>query len=321
MLGEWWRRRRYRLVEGHTERREATQGESLTMKGPHPMTHTGFVSAVLLFLSACSWHRDALNLSPDEVFPVVVSPTGLEGKTNEELVDLLVVATDEGVVRGSVEWFEFIAVGENLEFADGAVHEPAFLFTLVAREIVRRGADILPLLIRHLSDSRPTKHSVSCDDPPGYVGQFSESYAASRWFVGPWPDSSMGRQFSGRYVLKVADLCYFAVGQIVNRHLPTYMVWPTANLYVFSPLEAPRLQKLVAADWGDLTKEAHRDSLLADLRDKKRSLGWSFQRLRFYYPEVVRALRERRDDIWTRIVECYDREKGPCWPHEEPRHL
>jgi hypothetical protein len=189
-------------------------------------------------------------------------------------------------------------------------------------ELVRRGPVALSQLIRHLDDRRPTKLEVG-DKPSGsQVGvdafmweSFSSEYdhRAPHWFDEtdlkhqPMP---MERAFTGRYTVKVADVCYVLIGQIVNRRLLSVRYQPSAGLIVNSPIESPILAEKVENDWGNADAETLCHSLLEDIRATNqpkrisraaytdRFVNPALERLRFYFPDTYKAL--EGDDLQKR---------------------
>ena len=184
-------------------------------------------------------------------------------------------------------------------------------------ELVRLGPVALPELLKHLDDKRPTKLQVGNDDSPGSSHQvgvdafsfsfFSDEYdpRSPHWFdqevltSGPRP---MEKDFHGRYTVKVGDVCYVLIGQIVNRHLLAVRYQPSGGLVVNSPIEAPALAERVRSDWGNVDAEILRASLLADIHAAnqprrisradytRRFVNPALERLRLYFPETYASL-------------------------------
>lgn len=176
------------------------------------------------------------------------------------------------------------------------------------RELVRRGAASLPALIAHLSDTRPTGLDVGLELDYGFIGQvYTDEYDprigvgcrssdclpenADEWFI----EMSCTQQclsFTGRYVVKVGDVCEVLIGQIVNRKLPSVRYLPSKNmLYVNSPIEQPSLVARIHKDWDETDSAGLEAALLEDLRvHPKRFLDGALRRLRFYYPKTYAAL-------------------------------
>ena len=189
-------------------------------------------------------------------------------------------------------------------------------------ELVRRGPLALPELIKHLDDRRPTKLEVGNKPSGRQIGvdvfmfmYFSDEYdpRVPHWFdvqeskKGPWP---MERSFQGRYTVKVGDVCYVLIGQIVNRHLFAVRYQPSAGLVVNSPIEAPVLVEKVKGDWGNADAEMLKVSLLTDIHAANhpkriskaeytdRFVNPALQRLRLYFPDTYAAL--EGDDLQKR---------------------
>jgi hypothetical protein len=191
------------------------------------------------------------------------------------------------------------------------------------RELVKRGPVALPELIKHLDDKRPTKLEV---------GRLPAPYAFSAKFFGDMYDPRV-RDWEPKgprhphppskaiwvndtyttYTLKVGDVCYVLIGQIVNRHLAAVQPVPTGLLVVNSPIEVPELLDLVKSDWGSGDAETVKASLLADIRstnyqvhaetvvNPKQQLfndqqhatyvvNPALRRLRLYFPDIYRVL-------------------------------
>lgn len=182
------------------------------------------------------------------------------------------------------------------------------------RELVRRGPVALPELIAHLNDKRPTKFEVGNKPSGKQVGVdrfmfmfFSDEYdpRVPYWWSKeesknvPQP---MGRSFEGRYTVKIGDVCYVIVGQIVNRRLLAVRYQPSAGLVVNSPVEAPVLVERVKNDWGQANAEVLKASLLEDIHATnhpkrisvaeytERFVDPALARLRLYFPDTYRSL-------------------------------
>jgi len=181
-------------------------------------------------------------------------------------------------------------------------------------ELVRRGPLALPELIKHLDDTRPTKLEVGNKPSGKQVGvdvfmfmYFSDEYdprvphwfSEEDWKSGPQP---MAKAFEGRYTVKVGDVCYVLIGQIVNRRLLAVRYQPSAGLVVNSPIEAPVLIEKVRNDWGNTDADILRKSLLEDVHATnhpkrisraeytERLVNPALARLRLFFPEAYNSL-------------------------------
>ncbi len=254
------------------------------------------IAAVLLRLDS---RRAAILLAVALV--VAIAPGISRAQELDALIDELTgVGSPTPGVDGMAWYSAFLADGAAPKFQGGVLGTPTPAVPPQMRELVRRGLAALPVLIRHLGDNRPTKLVVGGLLPEGgfYMFQyFSDEYdprvraadprkprsgASDRVFVG---------SFSGRYTVKVGDLCYVLVGQIVNRRLVAVRYQPSSGLVINSPLEAPDLIDRVEKDWSGLEAQGHKASLLADIQDDDapRSRA-ALIRLRFYYPDAYRTL-------------------------------
>jgi hypothetical protein len=192
------------------------------------------------------------------------------------------------------------------------------------RELVRRGPLALPELMKHLDDRRPTKLEVGNRDSASSSRQvgvdwfmfsyFSDEYDA-RLFnekeLGNRPrPMDMQKDFQGRYTVKVGDVCYVLIGQIVNRQLLAVRYQASGGVVVNSPIEVPALAEKVRNDWGHADAEMLKASLLADVRTaidpqqidqsayRTKVIHSALQRLRLYFPDTYNAL--EGDDLKKR---------------------
>jgi hypothetical protein len=180
------------------------------------------------------------------------------------------------------------------------------------RELVRRGPLALPELIKHLDDKRLTKLDVG-GSPPGSPGVFvykvfghtysprvRESQPPMRDAQPPEPPWTE-KTFTTTYTLRVGDVCYALIGQIVNRALQVVQNVPSGILPVNSPIVAPVLIEKVKNDWRSGEAETLKTSLLADIDVAdpkafnegiyvKSVVNPALERLRAYFPESYKSL-------------------------------
>ena len=152
-------------------------------------------------------------------------------------------------------------------------------------EIVSRGAASLPALLEHLADVRTT--GVKVRQPIAAFGAawFSDEYDP-RFPGAAYPvNQGMEVALPQPYTIRIGDLCYVAVGQIVNRHLYAVRYQPSTCVVVNSPVENPELANAARRDWGNCNTNDHIDSLLGDLGENSYREG-AILRLRYYYPFV-----------------------------------
>ncbi len=161
------------------------------------------------------------------------------------------------------------------------------------RALVRQGAAAVPFLVAHLDDRRATKAAV-----PGNIGfddrcDFNARTAKEdpNLPVPVGPGLSVRRP-GRQHVVTVGDLCFAALGPIVNRRFSVTVPMPGAWAPLTSPTESPALREAVKKEWAGLTPERHRDSLIDDfLRPDSdwRRIG-ACEALACYYPDALEPL-------------------------------
>lgn len=199
------------------------------------------------------------------------------------------------------------------------------------RALVRLGPQALPALVRHIDDRRPTGLRIGVTLKPGetYMGGqiFAQEYESRAHVYKadtlppfqdacPHDDCFAARDFEKPYTIKVGDICFTLIGQIVNRGLVAAHYQMTGWTLVNSPIETPALARSVRRDWAGVDADGLRDSLLADLRTPLRGpppgyksrlndplpyeesealtlhtlYAGALRRLRFYFPQTYKAL-------------------------------
>src|SRR5262249_17051070 len=95
-----------------------------------------------------------------------------------------------------------------------------------------------------------------------------------------------------KHTITVGDLCYVALGQILNRQFSAVRYQPTAIVIVSSPTMSPTLRKQVRADWTGLTESRHAASLVNDFLkpDSDERKRGAAERLAYYYPRYLEPL-------------------------------
>ena len=89
-----------------------------------------------------------------------------------------------------------------------------------------------------------------------------------------------------KYTFRVGDLCFAAIGQIVNRSLNPMRYQPTACVVINSPLHTPALADAVRQDWSGLTAEQHEAQLELDANSlASETAPDALKRLLYYYPQ------------------------------------
>jgi hypothetical protein len=152
------------------------------------------------------------------------------------------------------------------------------------RSLVKLGVKAIPALLDHLSDDRRTKVVVEHRGPVGglFVAQDDGEKA----------DEEFGKGFEAgkRYTVRVGDLCYVALGQIVNRGYIAVYYQSTACIYATCVPKCKQLRADLKKEWGGLTADKHRESLAKDLDFGEHVRTGASLRLAYYYPAAFEPL-------------------------------
>jgi hypothetical protein len=254
-----------------------------------------------------------------------------------ELIDRLAEESEQGLGFHSTAAAEgFAALDEEPRFVGGILGSQKPVTSPVFQELVRRGLAALPDLLEHLTDSDTTKLSVGHDGFFGAMWHADEYHPRHTDPQKQPPGVNTGREGrlnfegneprGGQYTVRIGDLCYVLVGQIVNRSLNAVRYQPTACLVINSPVENAGLAAAVKADWSGLTAEQHRESLTQDVYSLwPGAAPAAMQRLWFYYPDageplaqrlLARPLAQTRPDAWAFVTTTLLAEKDSSrWRH------
>lgn len=184
------------------------------------------------------------------------------------------------------------------------------------RKLVGLGPASMPYLLRALDDKTPTKLTVRHDGWSGVMSFAREMDSnpvnvSERRVLREWPhsDDLGSERTADSYTVKIGDVCFVAIGQIVGRRYRAVRYQPTACIVINSPVEDPALARAVRQIWaGDDPRKTLFDSLLTDYATEGifngESLdGWSVgsrlqiesaTRLLYYFPkETARMISDR----------------------------
>ncbi|MGP8174812.1 MAG: hypothetical protein ACLP7O_09730 [Terracidiphilus sp.] len=238
-------------------------------------------------------------------------------KTTEQLIDDLITIDGQSIgINSSAVYDGFLAEDAKGHFRMGVLGIETPAAAPQVRELVRRGPVALPELLRHLDDPRPTKLVVG-NDPQAKTRQvglnefmwemFSDEYdprtrpEISKGLPRRWPKTHE-IPFEGGYQVRVGDVCFVIIGQIVNRNLYAVRYQPSGGLIVNSPIHTPVLAEEARRDWGEVGPETLQSSLIGEIAmaHTPHSSDWDYfvrarafgalTRLRYYFPETYKAL-------------------------------
>jgi ankyrin repeat protein len=165
------------------------------------------------------------------------------------------------------------------------------------RKIVSRGAAAIPDLVAHLNDKRATKIKIEYDSAFGGMW-FAEEYDYNRRTR---TEKSQGinkdpfdedRKRETKHTVTVGDLCFVALGQIVNRNFNAVRYQPTAIIIINSPTSSESLRNAIKKEWGELTPAKHKTSLISDFKepDFEDRRTDAALRIGYYYPQELEPL-------------------------------
>jgi len=214
----------------------------------------------------------------------------------ERLIDKLAMVSEEGsgfqsMGRSSM----FLPTDSEAKFEGGIVGAPDVGEQETLTKLVSLGVIAVPSLLAHLEDSRATKLSIKHDMGMGGMASCDDYWPRYDEPVRQPKDVQLVNYYNGSklsgcenpYTLKIGDLCYVALGQIVNRPLVAIWYQPTMIIVVNSPILHPTVAAAARQDWSGLTKEEHAASLMHDAEHPKQFLTTedALKRLRYYYPD------------------------------------
>ena len=163
----------------------------------------------------------------------------------------------------------------------------------VLRRIVEQGVAAVPLLIDHLNDERKTAiPSVSALMSMSFADEYDFNRRTRLKAPAGVNRDTFGQKNPETYAITVGDLCFVALGQIVNRNFSCCRYYPSGGLVINSPTYSKSLRDQVIADFKDLTQDNHKKLLKEDfLRpDHEFRRIDAYRRLAFYYPSEVEDL-------------------------------
>ena len=147
------------------------------------------------------------------------------------------------------------------------------------RELVKRGAAAIPYLIDHLDDLRPTKVTINYERVALGGMFFEDEYDYNpRTTVAPEgvnrQDWNVRESHPCVHTVTVGDVCFVVLGQIVNRDFDAARNQPTGCVMINSPTYSAVLQQAIKKEWGNLSPEGHKASLIRDFQqpDSERRL-------------------------------------------------
>lgn len=171
----------------------------------------------------------------------------------------------------------FLPTDSKSEFQGGLLFQPPAVQSSPMRELVKLGLAALPQLLEHLDDGRRTKIRILA------WGNFYVDGDNEKCVGLDCPDREPN---SARcHVITVGDICYVAIGQILDQGYSAAMYIPSGNIFIRSPTHSVDLRKEIRAAWAGFTPAQHVDLLVQDM-SRMDSSSSAAKRLAYYYPDV-----------------------------------
>jgi hypothetical protein len=224
------------------------------------------------------------------------TPTSESSDVEALITELCEVNTPAAGPHGTAWASEFMALGEAPVFAGGMLGSSRPATHPAMRRLVQLGATALPGLLAHLEDARETKLVVLHDFMMGSMWHAHEYDPRVKESPYQQPiELSPVRQQTGSlksYTVRVGDVCYVLVGQIVNRQLAAVRYQPSACIVINSPVESPELAAACRKDWQGATVKDLEQALLVEAERDSMYFG-ALKRLCYYYPETGKKEAQR----------------------------
>jgi hypothetical protein len=226
----------------------------------------------------------------------IVAGVSADEQDIERLIDQLVEVSEPGfgysVFFSGSEFLPYENTGEMSTLVLGAEQAAR---SEALRKLVEVGAAAVPVLLRHIDDDRLIKMEplkgmewMSSDDEYDFNSRTTtqKPQGVNR----DWFKDSDDRP--DEHAVTVGDLCFVALGQIVNRQFSATRYQPTGGLVISSPTSSEAFRKVILDDWKGLTAERHKELLIEDFLkpDYEGRLTGAYLRLAFYYPDAVEKL-------------------------------
>jgi len=222
-------------------------------------------------------------------------PLSITAQAEEKLREIAVMPSQQlfgEFCRGGNEGIEgFIAdQGQVIPMDErGEAYRPRKNKVTPLAELVGLGPAIVPWLCLHLEDKREISLALHRKDY--YQGTVAYSYY-DRW--GGFPTRDPNGPFESPtldydWPLTLGDICFFALGQIVNRRFGALYMRVQEGPRLNAPSLFPSLTDQARSEWGKATVENVLTSLKRDLAKPDRldrSLG-ALRRLRLFAPNVI----------------------------------
>lgn len=198
------------------------------------------------------------------------TPAGAE--IDELIASLAEIDAPDIGFSGTLQGFDFAPLEDLSRIGVFTWTEHGLTRSKAFRKLVELGPLALPHLLRALDDKTPTRLVIKHEWFMGMMWFAQEldgnsAHPTEKRVLANWQDEDdfESMQTAGSYTVKVGDICFVAIGQIVGREYSAVRYQMTACIVINSPVERPKLARAVREIWsaGD-ARQALLDSLLID---------------------------------------------------------
>jgi len=251
--------------------------------------------ALAWLLAACSSNQPA-SVAPPEPPAPVPAPARPGPDSERARIERLVAQLRETDAAGigfspSVTGSQFLPIAAADEQGMLLLGQPPPERSPVLKRLVEAGAAAVPVLLDCLADATQTRV------PPMTAmmwSKTSDEYDFNRRTTKrpPGVNRDVPPEDPVEHVVTVGDLCFVALGQIVNRRFAAVRYQPTGGLVVSSPPRSAPLREAARAEWAGLTAARLEASLARDFTepDREHRRTGALQRLRYYVPAAAAPL-------------------------------
>jgi HEAT repeat protein len=242
---------------------------------------------------------------------------GRKKRIKELIAKLADIENPDVGMSGTLSGHGFAPIPDEAHVEGGLLTNHGLKQSDALRSLVELGPEALPFLLEALEDTTPTKLKVEHRFGMGWMGfstsikgnplNLRESRVLSKPKAASEDDDDDEEHDSlHSYRVKVGDVCFMAIGQMVGRRYDAVRYQPTAIIVIGSPSQSKKLREQVRALWSNSDPAKHLlDSLLFDYKtegifngkslDRSWSDGTNFQvqaamRLLYYFPKEAAPL-------------------------------
>jgi HEAT repeat protein len=267
-----------------------------------------------------------LDVRLGKIAPVKLAPRGPLTEEKKRhikrlIVELAGLAQPDFGLSATLTGHAFAPLPDRGQFDMGLLTDHQLKTFDPFRKLVEIGPDALPFLLDALGDKTPTKLKVESGMMTGFGAELEGNplNAVERRVLAEESANAAedqdGDEDAAAYMLKVGDVCFVAIGQIVGRRYNAVRYQPTAIVIINSPVQSANLRRRVRAILSSSNPAQELlDSLLIDYATEgifngKSLDGWSdgsdrqieaAVRLLYYFPNASAPLiveRLKRMDI------------------------